>query len=68
MSQTHTHEQLASTLPPTVPLSFILAHLINVFAWNGVGANPQSTACWAQLAQQQASQYFWINTNKSFFS
>lgn len=37
-------------------------------AQNGLGANPQSAACWAQLDQQQASWYFWINTNKSSFS
>lgn len=37
-------------------------------ARSGLGANPQSAACWAQLDQQQASWYFWINTNKSSFS
>lgn len=37
-------------------------------ARNGPAANPQSAACWAQLDQQQASWYFWINTNKSSFS
>lgn len=36
-------------------------------ARNGLAANPQSAACWAQLDQQQASWYFWINTNKSSF-
>lgn len=37
-------------------------------ARNGLAANPQSAACWAHLDQQQASWYFWINTNKSSFS
>lgn len=53
---------------PRSPPAPLRPGVMDGLAQNGLGANPQSAACWAQLDQQQASWYFWINTNKSSFS
>lgn len=63
------HPRLRTPPAPTGPLGRPLRlGVMDGLAQNGLGANPQSAACWAQLDQQQASWYFWINTNKSSFS
>lgn len=67
------HPRFCATLAPGAPAprspqAPLRPGVMDGLAQNGLGANPQSAACWAQLDQQQASWYFWINTNKSSFS